>query len=104
MSRLLVADIQRAVARRYRVPFASMSEPGTRGGRQRRKAWPRQVAMVLATRLTDHSYCRIGQFFGGRDHSTVMYACRAVEKRSASNPKLRDSLRRVTLELIQKEW
>lgn len=98
---ILVADIQRAVALRYRCPLSAMKEPDGINARIRRRVWPRQVAMVLAARLTEHSYVRIGQFFGGRDHSTVMYACDAVEKRGKKNPKLRQSLRRLTLELIQ---
>jgi chromosomal replication initiator protein len=96
-----VADIQRAVAKRYHIPVAQMCAPGYRGGRQRRYAWPRQVAIVLATRLTDHSYSRIGQFFGGRDHSTIIYACEAVEKRRKKNAKLHNSLRSLTLQIIQ---
>jgi chromosomal replication initiator protein len=96
-----VADIQAAVARRYRIPVAMMRAPRGRGTVKRRYAWPRQVAMCLSTRLTDHSYTRIGQFFGGRDHSTVLYACEAVEERRKKNAKLHNSMRRLTLELIQ---
>jgi chromosomal replication initiator protein len=59
--------------------------------------------MVLATRLTEHSYSRIGDFFGGRDHTTVLYACEAVEKRRAKNPNLHNSMRRLTLELVGKD-
>jgi chromosomal replication initiator protein len=95
-----IAEIQKTVAKRYRVPLGSMTAPGTKGGRQRKHAWPRQVAITLAVRLTNHSYVRIGQLFGGRDHSTILYACQAVEKRRAKNPKLHNSIRRLTLELV----
>ncbi len=44
-------------------------------------ALPRQVAMYLSRELTDSSYYEIGEAFGGRDHGTVMHACRAIEKR-----------------------
>lgn len=97
----LISEIQAAVAERYHVPLSIMCEPGQRGGRQRKHSWPRQVAMTLAVRLTDHSYPRIGQLFGGRDHSTVYHARRAVEKRSRTNPKLLKSLRCLTLELVR---
>jgi chromosomal replication initiator protein len=98
----LVADIKRAVAKRYRVPLATMSAPSGSFHR-RRYAWPRQVAILLSTRLTEHSYVRIGQFFGGRDHSTIIYACQAVEERRRKNPRLHNSLRRLTLELIRRD-
>jgi chromosomal replication initiator protein len=96
-----VAEIQQAVAERYRCPIAAMTSPGARGDRKRKHVWPRQVAMTLAVRLTNHSYVRIGQLFGGRDHTTVLYACKAVEMRRKKNPRLHNSLRRITLELIR---
>jgi chromosomal replication initiator protein len=58
--------------------------------------------MCLATRLTDHSIGRIGHYFGGRDHSTVIHACRVVEKRCRRDRRLRNRLRRITLELIRR--
>lgn len=96
---IFVHDIQRQVADYYHVPLGVMSSPGMRGGRQRRHAWPRQVAIALAFRLTEHSLKRIGFFFGGRDHSTIIHACKAVEARRKKNPKLHNSLRRLTLAL-----
>jgi chromosomal replication initiator protein len=96
-----IADIQQAVAERYRVPVAMMKAPSGCTTNERKFAWPRQVAMTLAWRLTDHSSVRIGQFFGGRDHATVLYAMRAVEKRRRNNPKLHQSLRALTFELVR---
>ena len=52
--------------------------------RSRAVAWPRQVAMYLCRELTPHSLPSIGRYFGGRDHTTVMHAIRAVEQRRAS--------------------
>jgi len=40
---------------------------------------PRQMAMALAKELTSHSLPEIGEAFGGRDHTTVMHACRKVQ-------------------------
>jgi chromosomal replication initiator protein len=48
--------------------------------------WPRQIGMFLARRLTGLSLQNIGRFFGGRDHSTVLHACRKVERVLAADP------------------
>ena len=48
--------------------------------RTRSVARPRQVAMALAKQLTNHSLPEIGDAFGGRDHTTVLYACRKIEE------------------------
>lgn len=49
-------------------------------------AWPRQVAMYLAKEITGKPLTLIGRSFGNRDHSTVIHAIRAVEKRMADDP------------------
>ncbi|MEX2321885.1 MAG: helix-turn-helix domain-containing protein, partial [Saccharospirillum sp.] len=48
--------------------------------RSRSIARPRQVAMALAKELTQHSLPEIGEAFGGRDHTTVLHACRKVKE------------------------
>ena len=48
--------------------------------RNRSIARPRQIAMALAKELTNHSLPEIGNSFGGKDHSTVIHACKAVER------------------------
>ncbi|MHC4712675.1 MAG: chromosomal replication initiator protein DnaA [Planctomycetota bacterium] len=65
-----IEDIARAVAARYSVKLSDLQ------GRRRSKsiALPRQICMHIARRLTDYSLEEIGGFFGGRDHTTVMYA------------------------------
>jgi chromosomal replication initiator protein len=69
-------------------------------GRSARVAWPRQVAMYLARRLTGATLPAIGEQFGGRNHTTVMYACRRAGDRVASDPEahaiVRDLERRLT--------
>jgi len=57
-------------------------EPGRLDGkaRDKRTTQVRQIGMYLARELTDSSYPAIGQAFGGRDHSTVMHACRRAER------------------------
>lgn len=65
------------VAERYAI------KPETMMGQRRTQtvALPRQVAMYLMRQLTDLSFAEIGRVFGGRDHSTVLYACNQVGKR-----------------------
>jgi chromosomal replication initiator protein len=55
-------------------------------GRSARVAWPRQVAMYLAREHTGETLPAIGRQFGGRNHTTVMYACRRAGERLASDP------------------
>lgn len=62
-------------------------------------AWPRQMAMYLARELTDQTLPAIGRAFGGRNHTTVMYACRRTAERIASDPDAYDTVRRLTEEL-----
>ena len=50
-------------------------------------AWPRQVAMYLARELTDQTLPAIGRAFGGRNHTTVMHACRRTAERIADRPR-----------------
>jgi chromosomal replication initiator protein len=69
----------------------------TSSSRSPRVTWPRQVAMYLARELTDDSLPMIGRSFGGRDHTTVMYAIRRTEARITADASSRhavDTLRR----------
>ena len=50
---------------------------------------PRQIAMALAKELTDHSMPEIGEAFGGRDHTTVLHACRTIRKLCETNASMR---------------
>lgn len=56
--------------------------------RARSIARPRQMAMALIRELTQDSFPEIGQFFGGRDHTTVMHACKAIEELRATDVKV----------------
>ena len=69
-----VDNIQRTVAEYYKIKMADMISKR----RNRSVARPRQVAMTLAKELTNHSLPEIGTMFGGRDHTTVMHACRTI--------------------------
>jgi chromosomal replication initiator protein len=57
-----------------------------------RVTWPRQVAMYLARELTDESLPAIGRQFGGRDHTTVMHACRRTASRIADDSSSREAV------------
>ena len=62
-------------------------------------AWPRQVAMYLARELTDQTLPAIGRAFGGRNHTTVLHACRRTAERMASDRDAYDAVRRLTEDL-----
>ncbi|HEY1539098.1 MAG TPA: chromosomal replication initiator protein DnaA [Solirubrobacteraceae bacterium] len=66
--------------------FAISRDELLSSGRSGRVAWPRQVAMYLARRHTGATLPAIGREFGGRNHTTVMYACRRAGERIASDP------------------
>ena len=71
-----VDNIQRTVAEYYKIKIADLLSPR----RSRSVARPRQVAMALSKELTSHSLPEIGDSFGGRDHTTVLHACRKVKE------------------------
>ena len=71
-----IDNIQRSVAEYYKIKMADMLSKR----RNRSVARPRQVAMSLSKELTNHSLPEIGDAFGGRDHTTVMHACKQVNK------------------------
>lgn len=58
-------------------------------------AYPRQVAMFIARKLTKHSYAEIGRRFGGRNHATVFMAVKQVEARMADDLGLADEIDRI---------
>jgi chromosomal replication initiator protein len=60
---------------------------------------PRQIAMYLGRELTEMSLAQVGAYFGGRDHTTVLHACRKVERDSAADPALAGVLRQLRAEL-----
>jgi chromosomal replication initiator protein len=70
-----IEDIQRKTAEFYKLDVKDFHSPQ----RARRVARPRQVAMYLSRKLTTRSLPEIGRRFGGRDHTTVLHACRRIE-------------------------
>ena len=74
-------NIQRHVAEYYNLKMADLLSKR----RNRTVARPRQVAMALTKELTNHSLPEIGDAFGGRDHTTVLHACRKIAELRESN-------------------
>jgi len=80
--------IQDAVATYYGVTSSELRSQS----RAARVSWPRQVAIHLSRELTDASLQRIGEAFGGRNHATVVHACKRVEKRAGNDQQSVDEL------------
>jgi len=81
-----VDNIQRTVAEYYKIKLADLLSKR----RSRSVARPRQVAMALAKELTNHSLPEIGDAFGGRDHTTVLHACRKVKSLQEESADIRE--------------
>lgn len=81
-----VENIQKIVAEYYKIRLADMLSKR----RSRSIARPRQIAMSLAKELTSHSLPEIGDLFGGRDHTTVLHACRKIKQLRESENRVRE--------------
>jgi chromosomal replication initiator protein len=77
-----IENIQKTVADYYKIKVADIYSPK----RTRAIARPRQIAMALAKELTELSLPNIGEAFGGRDHTTVLHACRKIAELKLSDP------------------
>ena len=93
-----VEDIQAAVCERFHLDHGDLVSPS----RAQRLAWPRQLAMYLSRELTDQTLPAIGRAFGGRDHTTVMHACRRTAERMASDPEAYRTVRALTERLTSR--
>ena len=82
---ITIPNIQKTVADYYQLRLSDMMSKR----RSRSVARPRQMAMSLAKELTEHSLPEIGDAFGGRDHTTVLHACRTVRDLRETDGKLR---------------
>ena len=82
---ITIEVIQKKVAEHFDLRQADM----TSRRRPENIAFPRQVAMFLSRQMTETSMSAIGEAFGGRDHGTVLYACKSVKDRMESDPQVR---------------
>lgn len=81
-----IDNIQRVVAEYYKIKVSDLLSKR----RSRSVARPRQVAMSLAKELTNHSLPEIGDAFGGRDHTTVLHACRKIKQLKEEDADIRE--------------
>ncbi len=86
-----ILEIQRAVATYFQIS----SEEMTAKKRSRDVSYPRQIAMYLSRELTDSSLPQIGESFGGRDHTTVLYACEKVRAELEADINLRTAVEEI---------
>lgn len=87
-----IDQIQRRVADHFGIGIDDM----TSKRRPAAIAFPRQIAMYLARKLTKATLCEIGAAFGGRDHGTVIHACKLVGRAFRDDPRLR-----ATIQILQ---
>jgi len=89
--------IQKRVAEHFDIRLADMASKR----RPENIAFPRQVAMFLARQLTDSSLNTIGEAFGGRDHGTVLHACRLVKDRMQIDAQVRQVVSYLEKQLLR---
>lgn len=84
-----IDNIQRVVAEYYKIKISDLHSKR----RSRSVARPRQVAMYLSKDLTNHSLPEIGDSFGGRDHTTVLHACRKIKELMSSDADIAEDVK-----------
>jgi len=89
--------IQKKVAEKFDLRMADM----TSKRRPENIAFPRQIAMFLSRQLTEHSLSAIGEAFGGRDHGTVLHACRLVKDRMEIDANVRQTVHYLEKQLLR---
>jgi len=89
--------IQKKVAEHFDIRVADM----TSKRRPENIAFPRQIAMFLARQMTESSLNTIGEAFGGRDHGTVLHACRLVKDRMEVDAQVRQAVHYLEKQLLR---
>jgi chromosomal replication initiator protein len=90
-----VEEIQRRICQAFDISLDDLVS----SSRAQSVAWPRQVAMYLTRELTDATLPAIGRAFGGRNHTTVLHACKRTAARIAEDPSAYDTVQRLHHEL-----
>jgi chromosomal replication initiator protein len=85
---ITIETIQKRVAEHFDLRMSDMSSKR----RPEHIAFPRQIAMFLSRNLTESSLSTIGEAFGGRDHGTVLHACRHVKDRMEVDTTIRQTV------------
>ncbi len=91
---ITVEDIQEVVANRFHVKISDLKSKR----RTKTLVYPRQIAMFLCRDLTDASFPEIGRDFGGKDHTTIIHACKQMKKSQETDANVR-----ATLESLKEE-
>lgn len=92
---ITIHDIISAITKYYNVKLSDLQSKK----RNQSLTFPRQVCMYLARKHTNHSLEEIGGYFGGRDHTTVLYATDKIQGLLESDPRLQEAVRTLTREL-----
>ncbi|KAE9542123.1 chromosomal replication initiation protein DnaA [Ursidibacter maritimus] len=92
---ITIENIQKIVAEYYNIKMADLKSKS----RTRSVARPRQMAMALAKELTNHSLPEIGREFGGRDHTTVMHACKTISEMRDTDSSIQEDYTNLTRKL-----
>ncbi|HEX3977157.1 MAG TPA: chromosomal replication initiator protein DnaA [Solirubrobacteraceae bacterium] len=87
-----IVEVQAIVAAHFKLSVEQLTSPS----RTSAISWPRQVAIHLVRDLTDASLPTIGQAFGGRNHATVLHACRRVSERLKNDQQVVDEIARLS--------
>lgn len=87
--------VQEAVAEKFHIKISEMKSKR----RTRALVHPRQIAMFLCREITQQSYPEIARHFGGKDHTTIMHACRQIEKAKERDPRLAGTLEELTRQI-----
>ncbi len=95
IKKVSVEDIQEAVANFFNISCADLKAKR----RNQNILVPRQLAMYLSRKLTNHSLPEIGSFFGGKDHTTVLHSLKKVEQNLTTNPELKNTVDKLTQQL-----
>lgn len=94
---ITIDTIQKKVAEHFDIRLADM----TSKRRPYHIAFPRQIAMFLSRQLTESSLNTIGESFGGRDHGTVLHACRLVQDRMQVDAQVRQTVTHLEKQLLR---
>lgn len=94
---ITVETIQQVVADHFRLHLSELSEKK----RTKRVAVPRQIAIYLTKEMAGLSLKKIGECFGGRDHSTVIHAIEKIQREREKDPELNKEIEALILELRQ---
>ena len=86
-----IENIQKTVVEYYKIKMSDMHSKR----RNQSVVRPRQIAMALAKKLTNHSLPEIGESFGGRDHTTVIHACKRIEELKETHRNIREDYNKI---------